>query len=151
MEETIQTKQTNKKSKQTDKTNNNKKQKKTEQTKKQQKNKQTAIFLPKINIVFSEQSFIKSGPFWTIYLWKWFCQRAEKDAVKQKFLSFKDDGQKRKLVVEFTLFLTAIFYPFLKGFYKLRTARIQTGKIRNPKMKIKDATAHLTHLKIDQM
>ena len=32
------------------------------------------------------------GPFWTIFVSNWSYQRAEKDAVNQKVLSFHEDG-----------------------------------------------------------
>ena len=58
----------------------------------------------------------KEGPFWTLKkLSSW---QAEKDAVKQKVISFKDDGQKSKMVVkiEFTPLPPCNILPFFKGF-----------------------------------
>ena len=68
---------------------------------------QTTICLPKINKVFLSpilqnlNGIVRFGQF---LFGNYFLGRAEKDAIKEKVLSFKDDGQKRKMVVkiEFT-------------------------------------------------
>ena len=54
-------------------------------------------------------------------IWKVSSRRAEKDAIKQKVLSFNDDGQKRNMVVKikFTLLPHCNNLPFFKGFKKI--------------------------------
>ena len=82
-------------------------------------NKQTTIFLPMMNKVFLSPILQNlKGKFGQIF-WKWSSQQAEKDAVKQKVLSFHKDGQKQKMVIkiEFTLLSSDCkMLPFLKGF-----------------------------------
>ena len=60
-------------------------------------------------------------------------RRVEKDAVKQKVLSFQEDGQKRKMVIktEFTpeLSLTDCKnFPFKRGFKKYNN---KAGTVNN--------------------
>ena len=57
------------------------------------------------------------------FFWKWSSRWAEKDAVKQKVLTFQEDGQKRKMVIKIeynslTDDRLQYFTLFRKGFKK---------------------------------
>ena len=68
----------------------------------------------------SKPHFTKSdeGPFLTIIFWKWSSWWAEKDSVKQKGLSFKDDGM-MVIKIEFTPLPDCNILPFFKGFSRI--------------------------------
>ena len=78
--------------------------------------KKLKYFWAEFNKILKEAKVIRYGHFF-----KWSFRRAEKYAVKKKVLSFKNDGQKCKMVVkiEFTPLPHCKMFPFnkLKGFY----------------------------------
>ena len=71
--------------------------------------------MPKINKVFLSPILQNvKGTLDTFFL-KWSSRRAEKDATKQKVLSFQEVGQKRKMVIKIycVLLCSTMFYYVL--------------------------------------
>ena len=84
-----------------------------QQTNKTNKTQQTTIFSAKNRLSFSEP---KGKSVLDKKFWKSSSRQAEKDATKQKVLSFQEVGQKRKTVIKNNLSLASFTLQTAKFF-----------------------------------